>query len=91
MAESGPVERVSREVRGIPLWLMRAYLEEAGGTPIGEDRVAGDGWEVQLTQLDDFRLGSLSVGQIRVDLEATPAGMARILTELEKKLLRAGG
>lgn len=85
------MERVSREVRGIPLWLMRAYLEEAGGARIGDGRVAGDGWEVQLVQLDDFRLGSLRVGQIRIDLEATPEGMARILPELEKKLLRAGG
>lgn len=85
------MERLSREVRGIPLWLMRAYLEEAGGTRLGDNRVAGEGWEVQLIQLDDFRIGSLSVGQIRVDLEATPAGLARILPELEKKLLRAGG
>jgi hypothetical protein len=82
---------MSREVRGIPLWLMRAYLVEAGGKPIGDDRVTGDGWEVLLTQLEDFRLGSLRVGEIRVELEATPEGMARILPELEKKLLRAGG
>jgi hypothetical protein len=91
VAESESVERLSREVRGIPLWLMRAYLEEAGGEHVGGNRVAGDGWAVQLTQLDDFRVGSLSVGQIRVELEATRAGMDRILPELEKKLLRAGG
>jgi hypothetical protein len=61
--------RISREVRGIPLWLMHAYLVEAGGASDGENRVVGDGWEVRLTQLEDFRIGSLSVGQIRVELE----------------------
>lgn len=85
------MEELSREVRGIPLWLMRAYLVEAGGTQDGEHRVVGDGWEVRLTQLEDFRVGSLSVGQIRVELVGTPDGMAQILPELEKKLLRAGG
>jgi hypothetical protein len=85
------MERLSREVRGIPLWLMHAYLVEAGGKSDGETRVAGDGWEVQLTQLEDFRIGSLRVGQIRVELAGTAEGIARILPELEKKLLRAGG
>ncbi|MDT8307152.1 MAG: ubiquitin-like small modifier protein 1 [Anaerolineae bacterium] len=87
----GAVEYLSREVRGIPLWLMREYLVEAGGTRDGDGRVIGDGWEVLLTELDDFRIGSLSVGQIRVELSGTPSGMAQILPELEKKLLRAGG
>jgi hypothetical protein len=86
-----PVERISREVRGIPLWLMRSYLQEAGGQRIGENQVAGEGWVVELTQLEDFIIGSLRVGQIRVELEATPDGLALILPELEKKLLRAGG
>lgn len=85
------MKELSREVRGIPLWLMRDYLVEAGGMRDGENRVVGDGWEVQLTQLDDFRLGSLSVGQLRIELSGTPAGLAQILPELEKKLLRAGG
>jgi hypothetical protein len=85
------VERISREVRGIPLWLMHAYLVEAGGASDGANRVTGDGWEVTLTQLEDFRIGSLIVGQIRVELQGTPAGIAQILPELEKKLLRAGG
>lgn len=85
------MEQFSRDVRGIPLWLMRDYLVDAGGKASGEDRVVGDGWEVRLTQLDDFRIGSLSVGEIRVELEGTREAVARILPELEKKLLRAGG
>jgi len=81
----------SRDVRGIPLWLVRAYLEEAGGTAEGDNIVVGDGWQVRLTQLDDFEVGSLRVGQIRVEWEGEGEAFARMQKLLEQKLLRAGG
>ena len=80
-----------REVRGIPLWLLREYLVEAGGNATEPGRVAGDGWEVRLRQLDDFAVGSLRVGQVRLELSGTDDGLARLLVILEPKLLRAGG
>ena len=33
----------SRQIRGIPLWLLREYLEELGGTAVSETRVEGEG------------------------------------------------
>jgi len=81
----------SREVRGIPLWLLRAYLVEAGGKAEGDHVVAGDGWQVRLTQLDDFEVGSLRVGEIRVEWEGEGEAFARMQEILEQKLLRAGG
>ena len=80
-----------REVRGIPLWLMREYIEEAGGKKIDDGLVEGAGWTVRLTQLEDFTIGSLSVGEIRIEMEGTEKGLAEIRTILEPKLLRAGG
>jgi hypothetical protein len=81
----------SRDVRGIPLWLLRAYLVEAGGTVVDDDSVVGDGWRVRLTQLQDFEVGSLRVGQIRVEWEGDGEAFARMQEILEQKLLRAGG
>ena len=81
----------SRDVRGIPLWLLRAYLVEAGGTAESDDVVAGDGWQVRLTQLEDFEVGSLRVGEIRVEWEGEGEAFARMQEILEQKLLRAGG
>jgi len=79
-----------REARGVPLWLVRDYLVEMGGRADG-DTVEGDGWTARLGQLDDFEVGSLKVGQIRIELEADEETMARLREELERKLLRAGG
>lgn len=81
----------TRETRGIPLWLLREYLEEGGGRVVDDHRVVGDGWEVRLSQMEDFTVGSLSVGQVRVDVDGSDAAVARVLAFLEPKLLRAGG
>ena len=80
-----------REVRGIPLWLLREYLVEGGGTAESDAVVTGPGWRVHLEQLEDFRIGSLSVGQVRLELDGDEEGLARLLEVLEPKLLRAGG
>jgi hypothetical protein len=81
----------SREVRGIPLWLLRAYLLEAGGRAEGDCIVVGDGWQVRLTQMEDFEVGSLRVGEIRVEWEGEGEAFERMQEILEQKLLRAGG
>ena len=86
-----PLKHFEREVCGIPLWLLQEYLLEMGGQAQGSGKVQGDGWTAQLVQLEDFCVGSLSVGQLRITVEGTADGMRKLLPELEKKLLRAGG
>jgi len=81
----------SREICGIPLWLMQEYLLEMDGTLVEEGMVEGDGWKVQLTKIEDYQIGSLRVGQIRVDMSGDPEGFARLKVMIEPKLLRAGG
>lgn len=84
----------SRQVRGIPLWLLRDYMLEIEGEKSradGDTRVIGDGWTLDLTQLEDFAIGSLRVGEIRVELDGDPDAVARVLPFLEQKLIRAGG
>ena len=82
---------MSREVRGIPLWLLREYLVELGGKAKSDYAVAGNGWRVDLVQIEDYTIGSLSVGQVRLDFSGDEAALARILDLLEPKLVRAGG
>jgi hypothetical protein len=80
-----------REMRGVPIWLLREYLQELGGK-LGEDGiVAGEGWSAYLVQLDDYQIGALRVGQVRLDLDASPDAWEDLRPRLEKKLLRAGG
>ena len=57
------------EMRGIPLWLLCEYLQEMVGTVVEEHFVRAAGWSVRLTRMEPFRLGSLVVGQTRLDIE----------------------
>jgi len=83
--------KIEREVRGIPLWLIREYLVELGGRPIGEDRAEGEAWTAALEQIEDFRIGSLEIGQVRLTLEGEEAAIAALNLKMDDKLLRAGG
>jgi hypothetical protein len=76
---------------GIPLWLMREYIESVGGQSVEDGSVGGDGWQARLTQADDYQIGSLRVGRVRLELTGTPAAVDRTRRALEPKLLRAGG
>lgn len=85
------VQRYEREMRAMPMWLLQEYLVELGGYPIEDGRVMGNGWSARLKRMEDFQLGSLRVGQVRLEVEADPLVMQQLRPALEKKLLRAGG
>ena len=80
-----------RKIRGIPLWLLREYLEEIGGKAVEEDRVVGDGWTATLVQMKDYQIGSLRVGQVELTIEGNQEAITSLQPALEKKLVRAGG
>ncbi len=83
--------RIERNVHGVPLWLLRAYLEELGGHADGEQRVVGEGWQARLSKIEDYRIGSLRVGRVRLELWGEPEAVAQLMAPLELKLLRGGG
>lgn len=78
-------------LRGLPLWLLREYLEELGGAAGPDGAVAGAGWTARLTQLEDHRLGSLRIGQVRLELAGDEAALAEVRRVLTYKLMTRGG
>ena len=54
----------SRELRSLPIWLLGEYLEELGGERLRNWDFAGPGWQASLTQIEDYTIGSLRVGQV---------------------------
>ena len=84
------IKRLEWTQRGIPLKLFQDYLIDLGGSPAGDGRVAGPGWQAHLQRLEPFQIGSLRVGQIQVTFEGQPEALDALLPQLEKKLLRAG-
>lgn len=80
----------SRQIRGIPLWLLREYLEELGGTAVSETEVRGEGWTITLAKMEPFTIGSLRVGQVMMEIHGEDEAIALLNPQLEKKTMRAG-
>lgn len=81
----------ARDIRGLPLWLLREYLVELGGQAQDEVTVVGEGWTARLTRLPDYQIGSLRVGEVRLEVEGAADAVADVVARLEPRLVRAGG
>ena len=83
--------QVKREYHGIPLRVISDYLVELGGTRIGEDFVAGEGWSAALRGGEPFRLGALRLDTIHVQFEGDAVVLNRLLALFDLRMIRAGG
>jgi hypothetical protein len=84
-------EVYSREVHGIPFWLMKEYLVELGGQAVGEGLVIGNGWDAEFARIENFKIGSISIGRLSLKIKGDSTALAILLPQLELKLLRGGG
>ena len=80
----------TEETHSIPLWLLREYLEELGGTVENENHVAGKGWAATLTKIEPRKVGSLRVGQVKIEFEGQPDTLVQLKSQFHKKTMRAG-
>ena len=79
-----------REVHSIPLWLLREYLEDLGGTAVSETQITGADWTATLTKLPPRAVGSLRVGQVEVAFSGDELAILALKTQFHKKTMRAG-
>ncbi len=79
------------ELRSLPDWLMRAYLVELGGSLQPDGSVTGEGWQARLEPMEDFVIGSLRVGQVRLVWCGDVLALESIWPLVQKKLVRGGG
>lgn len=79
-----------REMRGIPYFLLKEYLQELGGKSLADEVIAGEGWLVRLERMPPFRLGSLEVGQTRLTMEIREDVFDDFMARFALKTLRAG-
>ncbi|MCL4272980.1 MAG: DUF1952 domain-containing protein [Anaerolineales bacterium] len=85
------MQTIVHEMRGIPFFLLKEYLEEMGGKEVEENVIQGEGWKVHLEKMEPFRLFSLSVGQTRLTVEMEDDVVEDFTERFRKKTLRAGG
>jgi hypothetical protein len=81
----------TQDIRGIPFFLLQEYLQEMGGKPGEGGLIHATGWTVRMTRLEPFRLGSLEIGQTRLEVQIEEQLADDFLDSLSKKTLRAGG
>lgn len=78
------------QVHGVPLWLLRAYLEDLGGQTKADGLLIGPGWQAELRQLPPVAIGSLRVGRVELQIEGTREALDALLPLLHHKTMRAG-
>ncbi len=80
-----------REIRGIPFFLLKEYLEEMGGKEVEENVMLGAGWRVHLERMEPFCIGSLSVGQSKLTINIEEKAEEDFFKRFSMKTFRAGG
>jgi len=84
------MQTFTREMRGIPFFLLKEYLQEMGAEETQPDVMETKGWRVKLERMEPFRLGSLSVGQTRLHVELQDEAAEEFMRVFSMKTLRAG-
>ena len=85
------MKTIIREMRGIPFFLLKEYLEEMGGKSLNENQVQGPGWTVDMSRMEPFKIGSLSIGQTLLKIQIKDHLVDGFLKVFGQKTLRAGG
>ncbi len=85
------MQTIIREMRGIPMFLLKEYLVEMGGEEIEENQMKGPGWSVDISRMEPFTIGSLSIGQTLLEIQIEDHAVDDFLEVFGQKTLRAGG
>jgi hypothetical protein len=78
-------------IYGVPLWQMKKYLADLGATEAEENVMVGDGWQAKVERSEPFKIGSLVVGRIQVELAGEPEALDNLVEKLHWKTMRGGG
>lgn len=85
------MEQFTREIRGIPKFLLKEYLIEMGGVEIVEDLIEAEYFRVKFEKMKPFRIGAIEVGQHRLIIDLIPERVEEFFKIFGMKTLRAGG
>lgn len=81
---------ISRELRDIPVWVARRYLESLPDSRGTRNGAEGPGWEAGIERLPDEPVGYLLFTRIRLSLRGDDAAVAAAWEELQPKFYRGG-
>jgi hypothetical protein len=84
-------EEQTHDYYGVPIWLMKEYLEQLGAQEESENVLVAAGWRAHRRKADPRHLGSLVIGGATVTFEGDAAALAAMFERLHWKTLRGGG
>jgi hypothetical protein len=76
---------------GVPIWLMKEYLQQLGAQEIAENQLQGEGWRAALRKAEPRHIGSLTVGGTTATFAGEEQALAAMFERLHWKTLRGGG
>lgn len=85
------IETITRELRGLPDWVLHEYLEKLGGLPQPDGSFAGEGWQARLTRLPDEKRGVMVFCVYRLEFSGEDDVLREVWPRFELKILRPGG
>lgn len=85
------IETITRELRGLPDWVLHEYLTKLGGQPQPDGSYAGDGWQARLIRLPDIKRGALTFCVYRLEFSGENDVLRVVWPQFELKILRPGG
>jgi hypothetical protein len=85
------IETITRELRGLPDWVLHEYLTKIGGCQQPDGSFAGDGWQARLTRLPDIQRSVMTFCVYRLEFSGESEVLRKIWPQFELKILRPGG
>jgi hypothetical protein len=71
--------------------LLQEYLIELGGELKGDQHVVGHGWNADFYKIENYQIGSIVIGRVRLELRGEDLILEKLVPKLEIKLMRGGG
>ena len=69
----------------MPVWLLVEYLKEIGGQPDDFGGYCGEGWSATIEKMENFTIGSLSVGQVRLIFKGESGAVRSNIANVRRK------
>jgi hypothetical protein len=82
---------IVKEIHGVPVWLLREYLIELGASLDDDHHAHSQNWSAYFYRTDDFRIGSIVVGRLHLEIDGEEQALATLEPQLDLKLTRGGG
>jgi len=85
------MEEITQELKGIPDWVLKEYLESLGGQLQQDGWFNGVGWRAHYTRLQDVSYGVMVFQRYLLEFQGDAETLSQVWPRFELKIMRPGG